>query len=377
MVIYLVGFLFSMPVALTSYINSSFLEEFMNPTFVSSVYVIASILTLIGILEMPKILIHKGNKFAIILLSLITALTLGVLAFAKSSAFIIPAFIVFFVSTSLIFTSLDIFLEDLSGKAPVGKLRGLYLTSINLAWMIAQTISGSIIAKSSFSGIYLLSGFFTLLVPVAIWLLLKDFKDPDYKKISIRKTVIFFIRNKNMSKIYLTNLILRFFFVWMIIYTPIYLHDYIGLPWDKIGFIFTIMLLPFVLLDFPLGRLSDKIGEKEILGVGFIVAAISTFFLPLISAPIVWMFALVLFFTRVGASSIEVMSESYFFKLIDEENIEAIGFFRNTRAVGFIIAPLIAIVILALVPSFKFIFPVLSIILLFGFLLVQGIEDTR
>lgn len=371
------GFLFSIPVALTSYINSSLLEQFINPLFVSAIYIISSLLTIFGLFKMPKILTRHGNKFTIILFSFISALSFVLMALGGKSYIVVSMFVVNFIANNFIFASLDIFLEDLTGKSRVGRLRGLYLTIINSAWVIAQLISGSIIAKSSFSGIYLLSALFTLLVPLVIWLALKNFQDPEYKKVSVWKTVKFFVKNKNISKIYFLNLILNFFFAWMVIYTPIYLHDYIGLPWDKIGIIFTIMLLPFVLLQFSFGKMSDRVGERKLLRFGFLTSAIFTFLIPFITEPKIFLFALVLFMTRVGAATIEVMCDSYFFKVVDEEDVEAISFFRNTRPVSYIIAPLVAIVVLALVPSFKFIFPALSVILLFGFFIAGRIKDVK
>ena len=376
-IIYLAGFLFSIPVALTSYINSSLLEQFINPLFVSAIYIISSLLTIFGLFKMPKILTRHGNKFTIILFSFISALSFVLMALGGKSYIVVSMFVVNFIANNFIFASLDIFLEDLTGKSRDGRLRGLYLTIINSAWVIAQLISGSIIAKSSFSGIYLLSALFTLLVPLVIWLALKNFQDPEYKKVSVWKTVKFFVKNKNISKIYFLNLILNFFFAWMVIYTPIYLHDYIGLPWDKIGIIFTIMLLPFVLLQFSFGKMSDRVGERKLLRFGFLTSAIFTFLIPFITEPKIFLFALVLFMTRVGAATIEVMCDSYFFKVVDEEDVEAISFFRNTRPVSYIIAPLVAIVVLALVPSFKFIFPALSVILLFGFFIAGRIKDVK
>jgi len=174
-IIYLTGFLFAIPVALTSYINSSFLEQFASPVFVSSIYVIASILTIVGMLEIPRLLTKRGNKFTTNFFAIITALAMLVMALSNSAWLIVIAFITYFISTSFIFTSLDIFLEDLSGKDPVGKMRGIFLTAINLAWIVAQLVSGSIIAKSSFTGIYLLSALFILLVPLVVWIFLRDF----------------------------------------------------------------------------------------------------------------------------------------------------------------------------------------------------------
>ena len=104
-----------------------------------------------------------------------------------------------------------------------------------------------------------------LLVSVIFILFLKDFKDPKYVKMSMFKTLKTFLKNKGLKKVYLINLILKFFYAWMIIYTPIYLHEYMNLGWDKIGIVFTIMLIPFVILQYPMGKISDKIGEKKLL----------------------------------------------------------------------------------------------------------------
>jgi MFS family permease len=163
----------------------------------------------------------------------------------------------------------------------------------------------------------------------------------------------------------------------MIIYTPIYLHTYIGFAWDKIGIIFSIMLLPFVILDFPLGKLSDKIGEKKMLLFGFVIICLSTLVIPFINTPTLWLWAFVLLLTRIGAATIETMSESYFFKYISEENIDLISFFRNTGPLSFIIGPALAIPVLLFIPSFQYIFFVLSAVLMCGFLVTLRLRDVK
>ena len=163
----------------------------------------------------------------------------------------------------------------------------------------------------------------------------------------------------------------------MIIYTPIYLNEYLHFGWGQIGIIFTIMLIPFVLVDFPLGRLSDKMGEKKILIWGFIIGAVSTLLIPLITKTDLWIWALILFGTRTGAAVIEVMSESYFFKIISEENADAISFFRNNYPLAYVIAPLLAIPTLLLVPSFKYLFYILGAILLFGLFISIRLKDVK
>jgi MFS family permease len=147
--------------------------------------------------------------------------------------------------------------------------------------------------------------------------------------------------------------------------------------WQSIGSIYAFMLLPFVLLSYPLGKLSDKLGEKNILIIGFLIGTLATLSIPLITLPVAWIFAIVLFFTRVGASTIEVMSESYFFKIVKEEDADEIAFFRNTRAVAFLIAPAIATLLLIFVPSFQYLFYVLGAVLLIGLWITLRMEDVK
>jgi MFS family permease len=376
-IIYLAGFLFSISFALTAYINSSFLENFINKDYIGLVYAISSILTIWGLFKMSELLSRLGNRRATLCFSAISFISLLLLSFTGNSVLAILAFAVYFISTNFIIATLDIFIEDLSQSTSIGKFRGLYLFFINSAWVVAQMISGSVIAKSSFQGIYLLSAGFMTLVAGIFVIFMRDFQDPIYERISIRKTFKIFLRRKNLRNIYLVNFILKFFFAWMVIYTPIYLHENLGFGWDKIGIIFTIMLLPFVILDYPLGKLSDKMGEKKMITAGFVIITIFTFLIPLIPDGILILWALILFGTRVGAATIEVMSESYFFKEVTAGEADEISFFRNNYPLSYLIAPLLAVPILFLLPSFRYIFFVLSAILLLGLFLSLKLRDIK
>lgn len=376
-IIYLAGFIFSIPIALTSYINSSFLKGFIDASSVSIIYAIGSIITIIGLSQMPKLLNKIGNKRASFIFSILCFLSLLTLAFSQNIVFILPAFILFFVSQNLIIATLDVFVEYFSESENIGKLRGIYLTVLSTAWVISQMISGSIITKSSFKGIYLLGSFFMFLFSIIFIFSLHTFEDPKYKKIPLIKTFINFTKNKNTLKIYIANFVLKFFYVWMIIYTPIYLHEFIGFDWSQIGIIFTIMLLPFVIVTYPLGKLSDKIGEKKMLILGFIISTIATLTIPFIKTTELFLWAGILFTTRIGAATIEIMSESYFFKTERKEDADAIAFFRNTSPFSFIIAPLVATPIILLTPDFSYIFFVLGAILLYGLFVTINLKDVK
>lgn len=375
--IYLIGFLFSVSLALNSYINSSFLEQYLGRNNLGFVFSFASLLTILGMLSLPKILNSFGNRLTFIIFNTLSLLALLFLSFTSVKIIALLAFIIYFICTNFIIASLDIFVEDFSENKHIGKFRGLYLSIMSFAWILAQIILSFTLKGNDFSKIYLLSAFFAFLVSIFTLFNIKKFKDPHYTKISIIKTITTFFKNKNISKIYFINLILRFFFSWMVIYTPIYLHEFLNFTWDKIGIIFTLMLIPFVILDFPLGKMSDRIGEKKILLIGFIITIISTLSIPFIQEPKLLIWATILFLTRVGAATIEVMSESYFFKIVNEKNADEISFFRNTNSVSYIIAPLLAIPILIFIPSFKYLFLILGVVLLLGFYISLKLKDIK
>ena len=96
---------------------------------------------------------------------------------------------------------------------------------------------------------------------------------------------------------------------------------------------------------------DKKFGEKEILAVGFIVMSLSTFVIPILKTPNFWVWASVLFLTRMGAALVEIASETYFFKHVKADDTSIISFFRMIRPTSYIVIPLATI---PLVASFSY-----------------------
>jgi MFS family permease len=136
------------------------------------------------------------------------------------------------------------------------------------------------------------------------------------------------------------------------------------------------MLIPFLFVPINLGKYADKIGERKILMFGFAVATLSTLSLFFITEHAIFIWAFLLFVTRIGASTIESMSDVYFFKHIKPENEEFIGVYRSASPVAYIIAPLVALIIFYLVPSFNYIFLILGALMLSGIYLASTIEKS-
>jgi MFS family permease len=101
-------------------------------------------------------------------------------------------------------------------------------------------------------------------------------------------------------------------------------------------------------------------------------STIALYALPYFTLPLL---ALILFITRLGASCVEVMTETYFFKKVSPSETGIISIFRNTYPISYIIAPIIGSGIIAL-GSTKHLFLVLGIICLAGIFFIVPIRDT-
>ena len=377
-IIYLAGFLFSLPIALMSYINSSFLSLFVKSGSVGLIYAAASIASILALLIAPHVLKRLGGyKFLLFVIGL-DALTVLTFVLAEKTWIIIAAFIAGFALNMIIVFSLDELLKIFARSSSMGGTRGAYLALTNLAWILSQVIfiftsmEGVFSFRIIYSFALLVMGIFFVLV----FLSLKNIADPKYDRIKSLKYVRSFFGNKNLRRAYGINLLLQLFYSVMVIYTPIYLSVHMGFSWKEIGTIFAIMLMPFTVLPFLEGTYSDKVGERKMLMSGFFIAGVATLFLFFIQSMEIWVWALALFMTRVGAATIETMSDAYFFKHIKPENEEWVGVYRSAPGAAYVIGPLAAVMLFAFVPSFNFIFPLLGTLMLYGIYLASTIRKS-
>lgn len=347
----------------------------MDEKYVGSIYIISSILSIISLLYISKILRRFGNYKTLLFLTILEFLAFLGLAFLENILFIIPIFIGYSVIFPMILFNFDVFLEGYTKKENEGEVRGMFLTIVNTALILAPLIAGYVLSDGDYSKIYLTSALF--LIPFFFLILkFKDFKDPEYHDLKIISTLTCIRGRKNLYNIFVTQFILRFFFSWMVIYMPIYLHTHIGFTWPEIGAMTAIMLIPFAVVEYPAGRIADKVlGEKELLIVGFIIAGLVTGLYSFVETTDFVFWTTILLLSRIGASLIEIMTEVYFFKHVDENDGSTISFFRITRPVAYIVGPFIGSLALIFI-DFQMIWIILGFVVLSGIFFASKIEDT-
>jgi MFS family permease len=363
--------------ALTLYVNSTFLNGFFSETQVSALYVISSIVNTIVLINASKLIEKIGVYRLAVSTIIVEFFSMMGLALSANPTLIGLYFLIHLVSISMLFVETDIFIESVSkNNALTGSIRATYLTIASVVILIAPSIVALLLIHNTYSNVYLLSALF--LFPMYYYI--KRFKGLEHgkrKHINIKDTVAEYVKSKDLFNIFISSFLLQLFYAFMVVYTPLYLNKYIGFSWEQIGFMFTIMLLPFVIFEVPIGEMADDTyGEKEFLTIGFVIMGLATLFISFVTVKVFWIWTAVLFITRIGASFVEVSSESYFFKKVSSEKTDIISFFRLSRPLSFIIAPVLATIALQFIP-FQYIFILIGATMVLGTHYSLSIKDTK
>ncbi len=254
----------------------------------------------------------------------------------------------------------------------------VYFTFINLGWIISPTLSSWLINFSGYQLIFVIAAFLT----VPVFFVLSRQKDnlkkeAKYHHEKFRTVLKNTWSNKNLRGIFFIALLLQIFYNTAVVYLPVYLHQNLGIAWSELGLIFSIMLIPFLVFEIPAGIIADKyLGEKEFLFAGFLILIVSLLLFFFVKTTNFWAWAGILFFSRIGASLIEAMRESHFFKLVDAKDISYINLFRAAAPIGYIIGPILAIITLAFLPV-NYIFLSIAILTQASFYFIYSIKDTK
>ena len=132
----IIGFLLALHIALPSYFNSSFLSKFTSEDNLSIIYMIASVISILGLLIINPILRKLGNyKTSLMFIGIQILIFYGILNL-NSAIYIIPLIILSLALTALISFTFDIFLEKNTVLKDTGAIRGHYMTVINSAWIL-------------------------------------------------------------------------------------------------------------------------------------------------------------------------------------------------------------------------------------------------
>lgn len=377
--VYLANLFLSFHYFTTAYINSSFLSGLVSQQTISLLYITASIGNILVFLYASRILKIIGNYHFTLIVVIIDGLAVIGLSLINPSLISIALFLIHQMLVPILLFNLDIFLEHCTKNEGItGELRGAFLTVTNIALVLSPLIIATLgIADRQFENVYLLSAMFLMPVLLITAISLRHFVDPKYTEFKFALEWNRFIKNRSILAVFIANFLLQLFYSFMVIYMPVYLNLYLHFSWTDIGIMLSIALLPFVLFEMPIGALADHFfGEKEMMGIGFVIIAGALIFIPFITTLTFISMTIIMFVARIGAALVEITTESYFFKQTKEVDADLVSIFRVSRPFSYVIGPALGFTLLSF-SSMPIMFGILGVIMFSGIYFAGQITDSR
>lgn len=370
------SFLFGFTDAFFVYVASTYFARVLGSDNVGAFYFI-TFAVVFGFLWFLHRFIRKlggsvRSFFLLVLVAIISSAVISSIPVGWVGAILVALLL---ASTNVAWVVLDVVLEEFSADGVTGTVRGLHLTIMNAGLLLAPFASAKVLETYDFEGVFfgVTLGYSVLLAAAII--LLRNGVRFSSAKLEVRSAWRKMLESKDLFHIYHVSFALEFFYVIMIIYTPIYLRS-LGISWEEIGALFTVMLLPFVIFQYPLGVLADRrYGEKEFLIVSLGLSAVATLAIGLFASSSLFFWGALLFLSRVGAAGIEVLRDAYFYKQVDARDDDLIAFFRTARPAANIVGAALAVPMLWLFPL-QSVFFLATIVIVSALFSTLSINDT-
>lgn len=378
--VYTLSIIFTFQMLVTAYSSSTYMEQFIAPAYIGLLYSIGAAIAIIITFTLPRLLRHIGNVATCLLLIIAINCSLLLIGLALNPILTITAFILFVALSPQIYVNIDIFLETLTGtsEGTTGTTRGLILTLMSLAAFLSPLAMGLIIGEdNNLANVYYVGAAVGLFLIGIIVARFRSFLDPSYQTVLVRDMLRDAATNIDIRTVMLAQFLLQFFYTWAIIYMPLFLAEYVGFDWPTISIVLAAGLVAFVIFEYPIGRIADRhIGEKEMMALGFVILALTMASVSFMAefALISWM--VLMFVSRIGASLVEVTTESYFFKKVTGDQPNLISLFRLMRPLANLLGALIGSISLLFLP-FNFIFLVLALVMASGVFITSFLTDTK
>ena len=262
-----------------------------------------------------------------------------------------------------------IMIRDESKLKDLSRNEGFMYTLNNTGWLIGPLAAGFLASRFGVSNIFLLAAFFVFMSLILFKRLNIHEIKRKYKKIdnSVFENFKHFFRNKDLLKIYIVSGGINLWWGVLYIYVPLLIiKNGLGLEW--VGIFLSAVIVPLVLFEYIIGRITDKKGFKIFFILGYLIMAIFAF-LAFLAPNIFWIMGL-LALASIGAAMLEATTETYFFEIIRKSDEEKLyGPYCTTSDIMSASGKFIAAGII-LVLAYNYIFLALAIEMIF-FMLVS------
>jgi MFS family permease len=333
------------------YILTPYLATFMPEEYTGLVIAAGALATLAFFPYAPRFVIAVGARRLALLFSCLACVVLFSLSLAP-----VPIVALLLIAMACAISPIIAYCLDLLLEATVqvedftGRVRTAFLTAGNIALLISPLVLGVLLdATDAYERVFLAASI--SLFPLMLLFLLHSFPEGAVPRLVRTSEVLRAgFMNPDTRSVFVAYYLLQFFYYSAPLYVPLYLHSVVGLPWTTLGVVLSVVLVPFLLIEYPAGIVADRwLGDKEMMFAGFLITGLGTVLFAWIApgTPILSIVAL-LGATRVGVGLMEAMTEGHFFRRVTEKDAGMVSVFRMGRPFAALTAPIACSVLLAL-----------------------------
>lgn len=349
-ILFVANFFFSLMTALAVYILLPYLSTFMPAMYAGLVVAVGGLTALIFFPLLPRLVVRYGAQQLALIFALAEMVILFMLAAAPGA---IPSILLIILMVALqpfLSYELDLLLEA-TGEgdgSKTGQVRAAFLTAWNMGSFVAPLLIGALLVNTDAYG-HIFIAAAAMSVPFVVLFAARRLPSGAQEApTSILDTIICVLHERDLLAVTTGHLILWLFYVWAPLYTPMYLHNVLGISWENLSWIFSIMLIPYVLIEYPAGWVADRfLGDRDLMFAGFIIAggALASISFLTAASPLLLILGILLV-SRIGAALIEAMTEGHFFRRVTEKDVNSVSIFRAVWPIAYVIAPIVGSTIL-------------------------------
>ena len=367
----LVGFITSIGIALLNPVWSLYFYDIFKSTFLVGAF--SSLLSVVALicffLFTPIIQRFQGKKVYLFALIASIFVLLGLSIF-KGFYIGVILIVLYVMLMTLRGESFGILFRDEVKDKSIGKSEGLSYTLSSLGWLIGALFVIPLLGYYKFPSIFFFSALFTFLALITFCFYKGRHKNLD-GEVNLIKDIKDFFRNKSFLKIYIVSIGDSIWRGLIFVYVPLYIIMN-NLDRSYVGIFLFLFIVPY-LIEYYVGKKSDRIGNKFFISLGYIVISILALLAFIFNDFKISLIFLAL--SSFGTCFIQPTRETYFFKLTSKKEEEKYyGIFLTHIEIGLLIGKIIPAVLL-LYFSFRSIFLVFSIIMFLFYLYSLRLED--
>lgn len=323
-------------------VHPLYLEQFVeHPALVGLIAAISSFAGLTFSLPIGTLSDREGRKpMLIVSFGLVSVVLLAFFINTRLYPLILLQ-IAFGVFMAPIWVVGEAFIKDISPTERRGEFRSFFGTFANAGLLIGPLIGGFLAGAFGIRSPYLFAAIL-LVVPLNLILVfgMKDGHSNTNKNQAVMDFLPVlkeFLQQRELKLLALCTVSLYFWYAARWIFGPLFLHD-LGYSPYIIGVWLAVSVLPFLLFQIPIGKLSDKIGKSRIMCLGFLISAVSLIPLGFMSS--ISSLLATIFIVSIGTAFIEPLIEARVTDIVPKERYGAYsGIFEFTKTLGLTLGP--------------------------------------